>query len=112
MLSLNHNGLVFGKFAGFLFRERQRQNAVLKFRLDFLRRQIIAHIEAPLHSARIPLLTDHSAALILLLFVQVFGSTDGQIAVLQLEIDLLLLESGQVYRHFVIAADFLYVNAI
>ena len=59
----------------------------------------LTHIEAAAHRTGVALLTDVAALLVLLVLVQTLSGVDGQITVLQLHLDLVLLKAGQVNVH-------------
>ena len=101
MSALDQNGLLFGNLARFLLRNHDMQNAVFIRRLNVLFRQVFTHEEAALHHARIALLTEHLALLVLLVLLQRFLRRDGQITIVQFKTDLILLEAGQINVYFV-----------
>ena len=64
--------------------------------LDILFRDIATHIEAALHHAGITLLTEYLAFLVLVVLLQGFLRRDGQITVVQFQMNFILLEAGQI----------------
>ena len=79
-----------------LLRHAQRQNAVFKLRVNILFGHSVADIEAALHRAGVALLTNHLAALVLLVLVQTLFSAYGEITVFKVKRDLILLEARQI----------------
>ena len=62
---------------------------------------MIADIEAALHHARIALLTEHLAFFVFLVLLHRFLRGDGQITVIQRQMNLVLLEARQINVHLV-----------
>ena len=85
--------------------DEQLQNAVLILGLHILRLHILAHIEAAAEGTGVTLLADITALLILLVLVQSLGGADGQATVLQLDLYLVLLKTGQVHVDLVTVLD-------
>ena len=56
----------------------------------------VANIEAALHGAGVALAADVVALLVLLILIYALGGADGQVAVVQLDVYLVLLEARQV----------------
>ena len=79
-----------------LLGDGQLQNAVFKLGGHLAGLHVLAYIEAAAASTGIALLANILALLVALILVQALGRLDGQIAVLQLHIDLILLEAGQI----------------
>ena len=64
--------------------------------MDVILGDVITYIEAPAHSARITLLADVFALLIGLILVKSLRRRDVQVPVVKLNLDLVLLEAGQI----------------
>ena len=77
------------------------QHAAVIRRLDVLLREVFTHKEAALHHARIALLTEHLALLALVVLLERLLRRDGQITVVQFQMNFVLLEAGQVDVHFI-----------
>lgn len=76
--------------------DRQTQDAVLVLGGDVFRGDVLPDVEAPAAGTGVALLADVLAVLVLLVLVQTLGGLDGQVAVGDLHVDLVLLEAGQV----------------
>ena len=75
---------------------------MLEFALYIILRHILAHIKASFAGAGITLLTDISAArLLLLVLIQSLGSTDGQVSVPEGCPDFVLSKSRQIHFQFI-----------
>ena len=81
-----------------LLRDGQAQDAVLQLCRDILFRQRLANIEASLKRPVKAFLPDHLPLPRLILFY-FLRSRNGQAAVLQAELDLILVETGKVDVH-------------
>ncbi len=89
---------------------QKRRDAVLKLGLDVFFIDILADVEASGHGTRITLLVDDLALLVLALFFKAFGRGDRQVAVLQLQIDLIFLEARQVHFQLIAFIVFLQIR--
>ena len=96
ILSFDGNRGGLGQLLLLTSRQREFQDAVLKPGGHVLGLHTLAHIEAAAAGAGVPLLADIPARLVRFVLVQALGGADGQIAVLQIHADLVLLEAGQV----------------
>ena len=67
------------------------------------------HVEAAGHAAHVTFLTD-VLALFVILLLQTLAGCNGQVAVLQVNLHLVLVEAGQVNSHFVVVAVVLHVG--
>ena len=88
----------------------QAQHAMLQLRADVSLRERIAHIEAPLHRTGPAFLTDNLALLRGLILVETLRGGHGQIAVLQLQRDVFLLEARQINIDFVVIFMLMHVG--
>lgn len=68
---------------------------------------MLTDVEAALHHARITLLTEHLALFVFLVLLQRFLRGDGQITVLQLQMNFVLLEARQIDVHLIAVIRFL-----
>ena len=93
--SLNGDGVMLRQLLLRGLGQRQLQDAVLKFGVDVGGLDAVAHIKAAAALAGVTLLPDVAALLVLLVPVQALGGADGQVAVLQVKLDLVLLEAGR-----------------
>ena len=93
--SADVNGVAARQFLFRMLGQSQHQNAVFILGGDILGLHI-AHVEATAARAGIALLADILALLVLRVLVQTLGSADRQVAVLQIHVDLILMETGQV----------------
>ena len=76
---------------------------------DIFLRQRIAHIEAPLQRSVVTLLT-YGLALLRLILLDLFRGRDGQITILKAQLNLILLEAGQVNVHFVMVIMLMHIG--
>ena len=79
----------------------QGQDAVLKLSADVLGLQLLADIEAACAAAGSTLLADIAALVVLVIQLLIALGADGQIAVVQIQLDILFLEAGQIHEHIV-----------
>ena len=79
----------------------QGQDAVLKLSADVLGLQLLADIEAACAAAGSTLLADIAALVVLVIQLLIALGADGQIAVVQIQLDILFLEAGQINEHIV-----------
>ena len=79
----------------------QSQNAILILGADILGTDVLAHVEAPAANAGVTLPAEILAVAVSLVLVQTLGRTDGQVAILQVNSNLILLETGQVHIHLI-----------
>ena len=91
----NGNGGACGALANLFLGHQDGQDTVFVLGLDILR-AYIANIEATGANAGVALLAKDTALLILCILVKTLLGTDGQITVLNIQLDLILLEAGQV----------------
>ena len=75
----------------FLFRNRYAQDTVFEFCLNLLFPDLLAKIEGSAQSTCITFLADVFAFLIFLVLIKTFLVTDGQITILQFDLDLIFL---------------------
>ena len=76
--------------------------------LDILLSQVVTNIEATLASSGITLLADvFTGLLLLLILIQTFGSLNGQITILQRNLDLIFLEAGQINDQLIVVIGLL-----
>ena len=73
------------------------QDAILKLGGHILGLHLLTHIEAAAALTGVALPAQITAILLLLVLIQALGGTDGQTTVLQLQLNLILLEAGQVH---------------
>ena len=64
--------------------------------MDILLLQLVAYIKAPSAGTAVALLADDLAIVILFLLVVLADSSDGQVAVLELSLNVFLLETGKI----------------
>ena len=96
--------------AGVLLREFDHQNAGVVLALDFLG-LYVAHVEGSLAGAGVALLTDDAAGLlVLLVLLNALGGGNGEVALLQLDADFVLLEAGQVDGQLVAVLGLVHVG--
>ena len=69
--------------------------------MDIILCDILTHIKAAAHASRIALPPYIPAVLVLLLPVKALCGVDGEIAVLQLHLNLFLLKAGQIDIHHI-----------
>lgn len=110
MLALNQNGLPFGDSRRILLRDDDMQDTTFIRSLDVLLCHVLAHKEAALHHARIALLTEHLALLVLVGLLQRFLRGDGQITVVQFQMNVVLLEARQINVHLIAFIRFLHIR--
>ena len=96
--------LVF-ELLGLILRERDGQNAGLVLRLYVLG-LYITHIKASRAYARVTLLTNDAALLVLLVLVKALLSADAQVTVLDIKADLVLFEAREINGQLVAAVLF------
>ena len=77
------------------------EDTVLKAGLHIFLCHVLADVEGSLHGAGIAFLADHAALLILFVLVKAFVCGHGQITVLQVQFNLILLESRQIHINFI-----------
>ena len=70
---------------------------------------VFADIEAAGHGAAVALLAEHLAVLLILVF-HGFRGGNGQVAVLQLQLDFFLLKAGQIHRQLIAGFGLLHVR--
>lgn len=92
----------------FLLRNIQSQDTMFELALDILLSQVVTNIEATLASSGITLLADvFTGLLLLLILIQTFGSLNGQITILQRNLDLIFLEAGQINDQLIVVIGLL-----
>ena len=96
MMLLDRDDLLLRQLLLHVLGNAQAQDAAFVFGADVLGLDVGAYIEAAAAGAGVALLADVLTVLIGLVLIQALGCGDGHIAVLQLHIDLVLLEAGQV----------------
>lgn len=108
-LSLNSDVFIglYRRFC-FLLRNIQSQDTMFELALDILLSQVVTNIEATLASSGITLLADvFTGLLLLLILIQTFGSLNGQITILQRNLDLIFLEAGQINDQLIVVIGLL-----
>ena len=71
---------------------------------------VLADIEGSLHGTGVAFLADHAALLVLFILVKPLVCGHGQITVFQVQLNLILLESGQVHIDFIPVFQFTHVS--
>ena len=100
---------LFRNFLGFLLGQFDHQDTILVFGLHILFREVVAYVEAALHGAGVPFLTEQ-LAVFLFLILQVLLRGDSQITILQIQMDFVLLQAGQINGQLVAFICFLHVG--
>ena len=92
------------------FRNIQCQNTVFVFRMDILLGKAFAYIKAAAHAARVTFTSDVSVFFIFLILVESLLGTDGQISVIQFQLDLVFLKAREINGYFVTLIRFLHIS--
>ena len=106
------NGNIIGLFLNGLLslRYRQGKNTIFIFRMDILFLNPITDVEAPAYISGVTLTAYIFAFFILLILIQPLSRTDGQVSILQLDLDLIFLESRQINGDLIGVILFLHIG--
>ena len=111
-LAFNQNlrGLLFN-LLGLFLGNIERENAVLEGCLDIGSIQVIADVEASLEGSGITLTADIMSLIILLVIVLFSLGGDDQIALFEIDIDIVLAEARQIHRQLICAPEILDISS-
>lgn len=97
---LDADPIVLGQLLLSGLRHIQRQDTVLKLG-GHLFGLHIPHVEAPAHGTGVTLPADVATLLVLLILIKTLCGLNGQVAIAQVNADLVFLEAGQIDRQLI-----------